>query len=80
VVLCETACASMSSQVLHVAKPFVPLEAMGKSRAHRHFEALNGPHSGRLRRMKEGPEGRGSSHAPGIAYAWEPLGDDEAMH
>jgi hypothetical protein len=37
VVLCETACASMSSEVLHVAKPFVPLEAMSKSRAHRHF-------------------------------------------
>jgi hypothetical protein len=42
--------------------------------------ALNGPHNGRLRRMKEGPEGRGSSHAHGVAYAWEPLGDDEAMH
>jgi hypothetical protein len=42
--------------------------------------ALNGPHNGRLRRMKEGPEGRGSLHAHGVAYAWEPLGDDEAMH
>jgi hypothetical protein len=41
---------------------------------------LNGPHNGRLRRMKEGPEGRGTSHVHGVACAWEPLGDDEAMH